>query len=53
MDERWTDEARENQLLRGSRHAEFNLVCDGGTKFGLATGHRIGALPASMPPDAT
>ena len=50
MGESYGDAEREWQLLRRGRYAEFNLVYDRGTRFGLQTQGDIEAILMSLPP---
>ena len=51
-DTAFTEAEQEWQYLRRSRYAEFNLVYDSGTKFGLETNGRIESILMSLPPMA-
>ncbi|MBD0865428.1 MAG: oxygen-dependent coproporphyrinogen oxidase [Rhodobacteraceae bacterium] len=46
----WNDSDKEVQLIHRGLYAEYNLVYDRGTKFGLETGHDADAVLMSLPP---
>ena len=47
-----TEDDREAQLRHRGLYAEYNLVYDRGTKFGLESGHNAEAVLMSLPPIA-
>ncbi|TKW68558.1 MAG: oxygen-dependent coproporphyrinogen oxidase [Paracoccus denitrificans] len=48
----WSSADKDAQLVHRGLYAEYNLVYDRGTKFGLETGHNPDAVLMSLPPMA-
>ena len=46
----WGERERDFQLWRRGRYAEFNLMYDRGTLYGVQSGRRIESVLASLPP---
>ena len=52
ISKKWTLKEKEKQYIKRGSYAEFNLLYDRGTKFGLQTGGNVEGILMSLPPIA-
>ena len=52
ISKKWNLKEKEKQYIKRGRYAEFNLLYDRGTKFGLQTGGNVEGILMSLPPIA-